>query len=712
MSAKVTPIASTVARVQNAQARGQRVQNAQATGSAGELGSGDRGGWSRVSPVSGNPYDQINYVERWRQLSQLYHTSWEAKKIVDIPVDDALRKDWIVEGLDEKQAKPIQNEFTRLKVLHELERELKMERLYGGCLGFLGMEGDKDDPEEPYKVDAGEALRFINTIPVSRISRTYWEQDPLSENYMRPRAYLVNGQEIHASRLLIFDGNPLYNVLDYSLQYPNKINMTGFGPSVLYTIWDDIMRAVGVRQASYQLTQVNGALIAAVSDLQDLAGTAPGKATLARIKSIAEQLSLYRAAMIADEKVTISQHSASFGSVPELLMMYLQVLAAASDIPARRFIGDGVMGLGSTDENALENYYNNIDSYQRRRIEPILRRLYDIIGYRIHKAAWRDMRKDLKFTFPPLFNERESVTCVTKAQYMTNVQTALDLNILDDDEAIEEINQKEIFGVTVKKKIIEREEDLTGEPVDVDEELNRLRAGGQTSGPPGAKAGPAEREPKESRFANVLIPDTAWHNLIKTAGYDWMVFDLAQVKKGFAVEQEHADVTLGDPVAVAKIVLAHLAEDGRYYDKLEQMENKFPPRRHTQFAGLDIMIETAKGERRKGRGEDGRIWSNISPADYGEIVCTGGVDGDPVDCYVGPNPEAQTVWIVHQNTLKGVFDEHKVIFGCDAEEQAIQLYCAGFNDGKGFSRIGKVESMGIEDFKMWCSTQNRGNNAS
>ena len=391
--AKVTNIAAVTARVQNAQTRGQRVQNA-SNEAAGAMGAGDRGGWSRVSPVSSNPYDINNYVERWRQLSQLYHTSWEAKKIVDIPVDDALRKDWIVEGLEEAQNKVIQNEFVRLGVLQSLERQLKMERLYGGCLGFLGLEGNEDNPDQPYKIETGEKLRFINTVPVSRISRIRWDQDPLSAGYMKPKDYMINGQEIHASRLLIFDGNPLYNVLDYSLQYPNKINMAGFGPSVLYTIWDDIMRAIGVRQASYQLTQVNGALIAAVSDLQDLAGTAPGKATLARIKSIAEQLSVYRAAMIADEKVTISQHSASFGSVPELLMMYLQVLAAASDIPARRFIGDGVGGFGSTDENALENYYNSIDTYQRRRIEPILRRLYDVLGYNLHKSAWRSMRKD------------------------------------------------------------------------------------------------------------------------------------------------------------------------------------------------------------------------------------------------------------------------------------------------------------------------------
>jgi len=45
-----------------------------------------------------------------------------------------------------------------------------------------------------------------------------------------------------------------------------------------------------------------------------------------------------------------------------------------------------------------------------------------------------------------------------------------------------------------------------------------------------------------------------------------------EFKKGLGVEQEHADVTKGDPVATAKIALAHIKELPNYYTRLARME--------------------------------------------------------------------------------------------------------------------------------------------
>lgn len=50
--------------------------------------------------------------------------------------------------------------------------------------------------------------------------------------------------------------------------------------------------------------------------------------------------------------------------------------------------------------------------------------------------------------------------------------------------------------------------------------------------------------------------------------------DMEQFKKGLDVELEHKDVTNGDIILTAKIALAHLKEDPKYYDKLAQVESK------------------------------------------------------------------------------------------------------------------------------------------
>lgn len=60
----------------------------------------------------------------------------------------------------------------------------------------------------------------------------------------------------------------------------------------------------------------------------------------------------------------------------------------------------------------------------------------------------------------------------------------------------------------------------------------------------------------------------------RNAGINFEQYNLDQFTKGYNVELEHKDLTNGDPMMTAKIVIAHLNEDPKYYDKLEKVEAK------------------------------------------------------------------------------------------------------------------------------------------
>ena len=63
-------------------------------------------------------------------------------------------------------------------------------------------------------------------------------------------------------------------------------------------------------------------------------------------------------------------------------------------------------------------------------------------------------------------------------------------------------------------------------------------------------------------------------------GISWQEFDVDQFRRGLNVELEHGtrisqlDVTANDPIKTAKIALAHLFEEYRYYDYLTFVEDK------------------------------------------------------------------------------------------------------------------------------------------
>lgn len=66
----------------------------------------------------------------------------------------------------------------------------------------------------------------------------------------------------------------------------------------------------------------------------------------------------------------------------------------------------------------------------------------------------------------------------------------------------------------------------------------------------------------------------------KKLGCDWKLWSIDDMRKGMNIELEHGksnpktNITNDDPEMTAKIALAHLIENPKYYDYLEEMESQ------------------------------------------------------------------------------------------------------------------------------------------
>lgn len=117
------------------------------------------------------------------------------------------------------------------------------------------------------------------------------------------------------------------------------------------------------------------------------------------------------------------------------------------------------------------------------------------------------------------------------------------------------------------------------------------------------------------------------------------------------------------------------------------------------FQGMNISIETAKGQTRKWYDpHHGRHGETTMLYDYGYIRGTLGTDGDHVDVYIGPNENASAVYIISQ--LKApdfkTFDEQKCMLGFDDDTTARAAYLAHYDDPRFF---GGMEVMEISKFR-------------
>lgn len=116
------------------------------------------------------------------------------------------------------------------------------------------------------------------------------------------------------------------------------------------------------------------------------------------------------------------------------------------------------------------------------------------------------------------------------------------------------------------------------------------------------------------------------------------------------------------------------------------------------YQGLPISIENAKGSVRQGVDKTtGKPWSVKMTYAYGYIRKTEGVDGDHVDCFIGPDPNASMVYVIHTvDPHTGVYDEDKCMLGFDSASSAKKALLENYSDPKFF---GSMDAVPMASFK-------------
>lgn len=126
---------------------------------------------------------------------------------------------------------------------------------------------------------------------------------------------------------------------------------------------------------------------------------------------------------------------------------------------------------------------------------------------------------------------------------------------------------------------------------------------------------------------------------------------------------------------------------------------------HVKIDGHDITIEQPAGSIRSGKDADGKEWSVTMNNTYGYIRGTEGVDGDHIDIFLSDSPASGNVYVVDQVNGDGAFDEHKVMYGFNSEEEAKAAYLANYSPG--WSGIGDIAGVSKEEFKKWIGSSKR-----
>lgn len=342
---------------------------------------------------------------------ELYFNHWEAKKIIEIPVVDALRKKYQILNIDEEKINVLMKESRQLHIDSIIRSALMLERLDGGCVILIKNKNSKQKIEELDVITRDAIGYFIENNEIK---------------------FQYNGEYIDQDRIILFKGFCPFTVEEFGVTQL-------FSPSVLQPIYADILKAIGIRESVYRLTQKSSVIMALVDNFTTMNQTKANQ-----IKNALNKIGNDQAIILDEQNVKLEEFTTSFGALPDLISIYQKILASALDVPVTRFLGISNSGLTQSSDGDLENYYNMLQGYQESHIVPRLEAIYRLI----YKSIWGEDQQyeAMQIQFPPLWNLSEKEHEEKNKNMLARIMDCLSAGLMTKEEAIKEINSKHIFS--------------------------------------------------------------------------------------------------------------------------------------------------------------------------------------------------------------------------------------------------------------------------
>lgn len=390
------------------------------------------------------------------QLDAMYRTDWVCGKVIDIVPDDMTRE-WrtFTGNINPDAIEKMVEEEKRLQLRSQFNVAHRWSRLYGGSLIIMAIDdgGMPWDPLDMNKVKEG-SLRHIKVVDRTRVQRSdIIEHNPLEANFGMPQFYRLNETSIriHHSRVIRFDG--------IELPYREFRRNNYWSDSVLARIFESVINLVTASDSSASMIFETNVDVLSVEGLMDYLQTEEGTDLLRKRFMMAKTMKSFNNMLLLDGQEEFETKTNTFSGLPDLLDKFMQIVSAASDIPATRLLGKTATGLNADGSGDLKNYYDAISAKQENMYGPKLDKFDQIMA----KNLGLPEDADLKYVWNSLFQMTDFEKAEIQNKNSQRDATYLDRGIVTEDIVASQLMEDGVY-TNITNEYIEELKNMVNEP--------------------------------------------------------------------------------------------------------------------------------------------------------------------------------------------------------------------------------------------------------
>ena len=271
--------------------------------------------------------------------------------------------------------------------------------------------GDGRDKISQAKIGKGSLKRLKPVEPVWCYPSNYNSNDPIRPDWYKPSMWIVQGKEIHASRLLTFIGREVPDILKPAYSFG--------GLSLSQMAKPYVDNWLQTRQSVSDIISAFSVFVLS-TNMAEVINTSPEQ--IFNRADFFNNLRDNRGLMMIDKAIEEFKNvSAPLGTLDMLQAQSQEHMASVSGIPLIVLLGIQPAGLNATSEGELRAFYEWVNAYQVAFFTANLTRVIDFIQLSLYGAT----DPDITFEYEPLASldrkqqaEVKSTEADTDAKYV------------------------------------------------------------------------------------------------------------------------------------------------------------------------------------------------------------------------------------------------------------------------------------------------------
>lgn len=263
----------------------------------------------------------------------------------------------------------------------------------------------------------------------------YRADNPMADSFYNPQSWYVMGQKVHSSRLLLFVGRPLPDMLKPAYAF-GGMSMSQLALPYVEN-WLSTRQHVNrlIRNFSITGIKTNMAAVLAGETGDDILNRAELYNVLRDNQGVF---------MLDKEQEDMFQHNVPLSTLDKLQAQSQEHMSSISSIPLVVFFGITPSGLNASSEGEIRTWYDYIKDRQEKFFRPNLQKVIEIIQL----AHWGEVDPEITFNFIDLWQPNSVEVEDTRKRRAETDQIYFDMGVIGADEVRTQLSADPDSGYT------------------------------------------------------------------------------------------------------------------------------------------------------------------------------------------------------------------------------------------------------------------------